>query len=222
MERQMNTQYSEQDLHGKHIVVTAGGNREPIDPIRFIGNRSSGKMGFALADAAQERGAQVTLITTLDPPHPENYTAVKYVETCAEMRDAVLSACKSADALVMAAAVSDFHVAEPAPHKIKKQGKKIIIKLIENDDFLLELPDGFVKVGFAAETQDLLNNAKKKLKDKRLHFICANDVTAPDAGFGVNTNRITVLYPTGKQETIPLMSKHDVAHEIINRIVPLL
>ena len=202
--------------------MTAGGCREPIDPIRFIGNRSSGKMGFALADAALECGAQVHLITTITPPQPGKYNAVQNVETCAEMREAVLSACEAADVLIMAAAVSDFRVADPSPHKIKKQGKKILLELIENDDFLLELPDTLVKIGFAAETQDLLKNALKKLKTKGLHFICANDVTAPDAGFGVDTNRVTILYPTGEQEALPLMSKQAVAREIITRIGPLL
>lgn len=210
------------DLEGKKAVVTAGGNREPIDPVRFIGNRSSGKMGFALADAARERGAFTTLITTIKPPEPEKYSSIVYVETCAEMRQAVLSACRSADILIMAAAVSDFRVARPADHKIKKQGKKLTIDLVENDDFLLALSDDFIKVGFAAETQDLLQNAGKKLKAKRLDFICANDVTAPDAGFGADTNRITILYATGKQESLPLMSKYALAHEIIDRIVPLL
>ena len=204
------------------MVVTAGGNREPIDPIRFIGNRSSGKMGFALADAAQERGARVSLITTIPPPQPEKYAAIQHVETCAEMREAVLSACQSADVIIMAAAVSDFLVADPAPRKIKKQGKKILLELVENEDFLLELPDTIVKVGFAAETQDLIENARKKLEAKRLNFICANDVTAPDAGFGVDTNRITILHATGEREGLPLMSKRAVAHEIINRIMPLL
>ena len=215
-------QFSTTELAGRHVVVTAGGNREPIDPIRFIGNRSSGKMGFALADAAQERGARVSLITTIPPPKPEKYTTVQHVETWAEMREAVLSACQSADVIIMAAAVSDFRVADPASHKIKKQGKKIILELVENEDFLLELPDNIVKVGFAAETQDLIKNARKKLEDKRLDFICANDVTAPDAGFGVDTNRITILHARGEREELPLMSKHAVAHEIINRILPLL
>ena len=214
-------QCSTTEMAGRHVVVTAGGNREPIDPIRFIGNRSSGKMGFALADAAQERGARVSLITTIPPPQPEKYAAIQHVETCAEMREAVLSACQSADVIIMAAAVSDFRVADPAPHKIKKQGKKILLELVENEDFLLELPDNLVKVGFAAETQDLIRNARKKLEAKRLSFICANDVTAPDAGFGVDTNRITILHATGEREELPLMSKHAVAHEIINRIVPL-
>jgi phosphopantothenoylcysteine decarboxylase / phosphopantothenate---cysteine ligase len=210
------------DLQGQHVVVTAGGTREPIDPIRFIGNRSSGKMGFALADAAHERGARVTLITTVPPPRPEVYDLVQYVETVADMREAVLTACQSADVLLMAAAVSDFRVASPAAHKLKKQGQKVILELVENADFLLELPDTFVKVGFAAETQDLLAHARQKLVRKRLAFICANDVTAPDAGFGVDTNRITILHPTGESEELPLMSKYAVAHEVLTRVVPLL
>jgi phosphopantothenoylcysteine decarboxylase/phosphopantothenate--cysteine ligase len=210
------------DLQGQHVVVTAGGTREPIDPIRFIGNRSSGKMGFALADAAHERGARVTLITTVPPPRPDVYDCVRYVETVADMREAVLTACQSADVLLMAAAVLDFRVAQPATHKLKKQGQKVILELVENADFLLELPDIFVKVGFAAETQDLIENARQKLVRKRLAFICANDVAALDAGFGVDTNRITILHATGKQEALPLMSKHAVAHEILNRVVPLL
>jgi phosphopantothenoylcysteine decarboxylase/phosphopantothenate--cysteine ligase len=214
--------YPEQDLQGRHIVVTAGGTREPIDPVRFIGNRSSGKMGFALADAAHTRGARVTLITTVSPPHPEAYDCMQYVETVADMREAVLAACQSVDVLLMAAAVSDFRVASPTTHKVKKQGQKVILELVENADFLLELPDTFIKVGFAAETEDLLENARHKLVRKRLALICANDVTAPDAGFGVDTNRITILHATGQQEALPLMTKHAVAHEILNRVVPLL
>jgi phosphopantothenoylcysteine decarboxylase / phosphopantothenate---cysteine ligase len=210
------------DLLGQHLVVTAGGTREPIDPVRFIGNRSSGKMGFALADAARERGARVTLITTVVTPSPNAYDALLYVETVAEMRDAVLTACRSADVLLMAAAVSDFRVAHPAAHKMKKKGQKQILELVENADFLLELPDTIVKVGFAAETEDLINNARRKVVRKRLAFICANDVTAPDAGFAVDTNRITILYATGKEESLPLMSKRAVANEILNRVVPLL
>jgi phosphopantothenoylcysteine decarboxylase / phosphopantothenate---cysteine ligase len=210
------------DLKGQHVVVTAGGTREPIDPVRFIGNRSSGKMGFALADAAHERGARVTLITTVPPPRPEVYDCVQYVETVVEMRVAVLTACHAADVLLMAAAVLDFRVATPAAHKVKKRGQKVVLELVENADFLLELPNTFVKVGFAAETQDLLENARLKLVPKRLAFICANDVTAPDAGFGVDTNRVTILHATGEQEALPLMSKHAVAHAILHRVVPLL
>ena len=133
------------DLQSQHVVVTAGGTREPIDPIRFIGNRPSGEMGFALTDAARERGARVTLITTVPPPRPDAYDLVRHVETVAEMREAVLAACRSADVLLMAAAVSDFRAARPAAHKLKKQGQKVVLELVENADFLLELPDTFVR-----------------------------------------------------------------------------
>jgi phosphopantothenoylcysteine decarboxylase/phosphopantothenate--cysteine ligase len=179
-------------------------------------------MGFALADAASERGARVTLITTVPPPRPDVYELIRLVETVAEMREAVLASCQSADVLLMAAAVSDFRVASPAEHKIKKQGRTVTLELVENEDFLLELPDTFVKVGFAAETRDLLDNARKKLVRKRLAFICANDVTAPNAGFGVDTNRVTILHRTEQPEELPLMSKYAVAHEILNRVTPLL
>lgn len=203
-------------------MVTAGGTREPIDPVRFIGNRSSGKQGFALADAAAERGARVTLITTVVPPLAADYDEVRYVETVAELREAVLDACRTADVLLMAAAVSDFRVAEPAAHKLKKAGKRRWLELVENDDFLLELRDDFVKVGFAAETEDVLANARAKLARKRLALICANDVTAPDAGFGVDTNRITLVHATGEHEALPLMSKRAAGDEILDRAVPLL
>jgi len=210
------------DFQGKHAVVTAGGTREPIDPVRYIGNRSTGKMGFALADAALDRGARVTVITTVTPPRTDTYDAIEMVETVAQMRLAVLQACQAADVLLMAAAVSDFRVATPAEHKMKKQGENLILELVQNEDFLLELSDDFVKVGFAAETQDLLENAQKKLVKKRLAMICANDVSAPDAGFAVDTNRITILHASGGQEVLPLMSKYAVAHEILDRVVPLL
>ncbi len=210
------------DLQAKHVVVTAGGTREPIDPVRYIGNRSTGKMGFALADAAVHRGARVTVIATVSPPHADDYDAVEMVETVAEMRGAVLKACQAADVLLMAAAVSDFRVATPAEHKMKKQGDNLVLELVQNDDFLLELSNDFVKVGFAAETQDLIDNAHTKLVKKRLAMICANDVSAPDAGFAVDTNRITILHATGGQEDLPLMSKYAAAHEILDRVVPLL
>jgi len=184
-------------LVGKHIVVSAGGNREPIDPVRYIGNRSSGKMGFALADAAKDRGMRVTLVTTITPPDPSNYDA---------------------DILIMAAAVADYTIVNPAPNKIKKKGDKLILELVQTNDFLLEVPDTVFKVGFAAETEDLLNNAHKKLVEKRLAFICANDVSAPDAGFAVDTNRITILYKDGRREELSLMSKREAAEKILDRI----
>ncbi len=205
-------------LAGKHIIVSAGGNREPIDPVRYIGNRSSGKMGFAIADAAKDRRMIVTLVTTINPPNPAKYNDIKYVETVSQMREAVLSACESADILIMAAAVADYTVANPAPNKIKKKGDKLILELVQTNDFLLEVPDTVFKVGFAAETEDLLKNARKKLVEKRLAFICANDVSAPDAGFAVDTNRITILFQDGRQEELPLMSKREVAEKILDRV----
>jgi phosphopantothenoylcysteine decarboxylase/phosphopantothenate--cysteine ligase len=210
------------DLAGKSVVVTAGGTREPIDPVRFIGNRSSGKMGFALAEAARDHGANVTLVTTIMPPNPEYYDKVELVETVAEMREAVLRVCRSADVLIMAAAVSDYRVANPATDKIKKQGGKLILELVETEDFLLELPDNFIKVGFAAETSNLLINAEKKLTQKRLDFICANDVSAPDSGFAVDTNKVTLIDKQGKVEELPLLTKREVADKILGRVVGLI
>jgi phosphopantothenoylcysteine decarboxylase/phosphopantothenate--cysteine ligase len=210
------------DLAGKRIVITAGGTREPIDPVRFIGNRSSGKMGFALANAAKDRGAYVTLISTVDPPNSGIYNVLRQVNTVSEMRESVLEACKSADVLIMAAAVSDYRVAAPAVDKIKKTGGKMMLELVENEDFLLELPDTFIKVGFAAETRDLLDNARKKLTQKRLDLICANDVSAADAGFTVDTNRVTIIDKTGKNEELPLMPKREVADKILDRVVRLI
>ena len=153
-------------MAGKSIVVTAGGTQEPIDPVRHIGNRSSGKMGYAIAETARDRGAQTTLITA--PTALPEPTGVKIVRarTVAKMREAVLETTTKADVLIMAAAVSDFRVAGPADQKIKKTGGKHILELVENPDFLLELRDDFIKVGFAAESEDLLDNAKKKLKEK--------------------------------------------------------
>jgi phosphopantothenoylcysteine decarboxylase / phosphopantothenate---cysteine ligase len=206
------------DLEGKRIIVTAGGTQEPIDPVRLITNRSSGKMGYALAGAARDRGAQVTLISapaTLSPP--DGVEVVK-VMTVADLREAVLKAVKKADVLIMAAAVSDFRVAKQSGHKIKKQGGKLSLELVENEDFLLELPDNFIKVGFAAESENMVANAKKKLKEKRLNMIVANDITQPDAGFDVDTNRVTIIDKNGKIEDLPLMSKRDVAEKILDRV----
>jgi phosphopantothenoylcysteine decarboxylase/phosphopantothenate--cysteine ligase len=209
-------------LAGKHVVVTAGGTREPIDPVRYIGNRSSGKMGFALAEAAKARRARVTLITTVQPPNPGDFDRVVSVETVAEMRNAVLEACANADVLIMAAAVSDYRVKNPATKKIKKKGGNLTLELVQTEDFLLEVPDDVVKIGFAAETDDLLANADKKLKQKKLVFICANDVSAKDAGFSVDTNRVTMMFNDGTREEIPLMSKREVAERIMNRVVDCL
>jgi phosphopantothenoylcysteine decarboxylase/phosphopantothenate--cysteine ligase len=210
-------------LAGRRLVVSAGGTREPIDPVRFISNYSSGKMGYAIAEAARDRGAKVTLVTAASLPAPHGVDVIE-VKSVSEMQHAVLSAVADADALVMAAAVSDFRPASASEQKIKKQPgeEAMTLELVKTDDILASVPDGIVKVGFAAETQDLIENAARKLQEKRLDLICANDVTAPDAGFGVDTNRVTILDRDGGREDLPLLPKYDVAMRILDRLVPIL
>ncbi|HLF70811.1 MAG TPA: bifunctional phosphopantothenoylcysteine decarboxylase/phosphopantothenate--cysteine ligase CoaBC, partial [Dehalococcoidia bacterium] len=211
------------DLAGRRLVVSAGGTREPIDPVRFISNYSSGKMGYALAEAARDRGAKVTLVSASSLPAPHGVNVIE-VESVSEMKDAVLSAVTDADALVMAAAVSDFRPASASEQKIKKQPgeEAMTLELVKTDDILASVPEGIVKVGFAAETHDLIENAAKKLQEKRLDLICANDVTAPDAGFAVDTNRVTILDRDGGREDLPLLPKYEVATRILDRLVPIL
>jgi phosphopantothenoylcysteine decarboxylase/phosphopantothenate--cysteine ligase len=214
----------EGDLSGKRIVVTAGGTREPIDPVRFISNHSSGKQGFALAEAARDRGASVTLISTTDAlPVPYGVRPVP-AGTVAELRAAVLEACENADVLIMAAAVSDFRLAHPGTEKIKKgESGKLTLDLVQNPSFLPEVPDRLVKVAFAAETENLIENARRKpLSHGHLDLICANDVSASDAGFGTDTNRVTLIDAAGAAEELPLMSKYDVANRILDRVRALL
>jgi phosphopantothenoylcysteine decarboxylase/phosphopantothenate--cysteine ligase len=212
------------DLAGVRIVVSAGGTQEPIDPVRYISNHSSGKMGFALAEAARDRGAAVTLIATpgtaaLETPYGVNRVTVTRT---ADMLDAVLAACREADALVMAAAPADFTPAYAAGHKIKKDGSgRLRLELEETPDILKAVYEAklpVVRVGFAAETDDLLANAREKIGRKGLDFILANDVTAADAGFGVDTNRVTLLDRHGAVEEWPLLSKLDVAHRILDHV----
>jgi phosphopantothenoylcysteine decarboxylase / phosphopantothenate---cysteine ligase len=209
------------DLAGRHIVVSAGGTREPIDPVRVITNRSSGKMGYALAEAARDRGASVTLVSTVDLPPPYGALLAK-VQTVSEMRSAVLEACTYADALIMAAAVSDFRPAETSSQKIKKGEGGLVLPLVKNEDFLLEVPGAVIRVGFAAETEDLIENAARKLVEKRLDLNIANDVSSSDAGFEVDSNRVTILDRDGGREDVPLMSKYDVAQRILDRVVSVL
>jgi phosphopantothenoylcysteine decarboxylase/phosphopantothenate--cysteine ligase len=211
-------------LAGVRVVVTAGGTREPIDPVRFIGNRSSGKMGYALAEAARDRGAEVTLITGPTAlPAPEGVHVVQ-VERAREMQRAVIEACANADVLLMAAAVADYRPAEEAPQKIKKTGQELIIRLVENPDILKELPHGRLKVkaGFAAESEDLLANAARKLEAKDLDLIVANDITAPDSGFGTDTNTVTLLFRDGRQVPLPNLPKREVAERILDAVQELL
>jgi phosphopantothenoylcysteine decarboxylase/phosphopantothenate--cysteine ligase len=213
------------DLVGRRVVISAGGTREAIDPVRFIGNHSSGKMGFALALAARDRGADVTLVTAptclADPVGVE---MVK-VKSAMQMRDAALSACDDADALVMAAAVADFYPVETATQKIKKSNDQLTLELNRTPDILGEIArlrqagrGPKVVVGFAAETEDLLTNARQKLERKGLDLIAANDVSAADSGFAVDTNRVTLLAADGSVESLPLMTKDEVAYEILDRI----
>jgi phosphopantothenoylcysteine decarboxylase/phosphopantothenate--cysteine ligase len=213
----------QQDLTGKRIVVTAGGTREPIDPVRHIGNRSSGKMGYALAEAAQARGAEVTLISanvSLDAP---DGVAIVKVQTALEMKKAVVGAVKKADALLMAAAVADYHPRTTSRAKIKKESRRdLTLKLIKTPDILSEVKGDFIKVGFAAESENLVANAKKKLASKGLDLVVANDITAPDAGFDVDTNRVVIIDKKGKAEELPLMSKRDVADRVLDRVRGLL
>ena len=213
-------------LSGKKVVVTAGGTQEDIDPVRFITNRSSGKQGYALAQAALDTGAAVTLIsapTNLVPPACADLVAIR---TASEMEQAVLSACQEADALLMAAAVADFRPAEIAGQKIKKGGGAPSLILERTSDILSAVKNqraltGFPKIviGFAAETQNLLENAQKKLQTKGLDLIVANDVSATDAGVAVDDNRVTLLWADGKREELPLMSKAEVADLVIEKLV---
>ena len=212
------------DMAGRSVVVSAGGTQEPIDPVRVITNRSSGKMGYAVAKAARDRGARVTLVTApTSLPDPAN-VEMRHVTTVAEMRDAVLKACVGVDALIMAAAVSDYRSAQVASQKIKKNqdGEGLVLHLEKNADFLLEVPEGVLRVGFAAESEDLLVNAGKKLKDKKLALIVANDITAADSGFDVDTNKVAILDRDVCVEELPLMTKYQVGHRILDRVVKLL
>ena len=210
------------DLSGRAIVVSAGGTQEPIDPVRVITNRSSGKMGYAIAEAARDRGADVILIkapTALDDPPG---VRVMPVETAEEMRQAVQDAARSADALVMAAAVADYRPAAPSSHKMKKEAaSELAIDLERTTDIIASVPSGIVKAAFAAESDDLLDNARAKLRSKGADLVVANDITIPDAGFGADTNKVWLLDEDSELE-LPLMPKYDVAMAILDRISALL
>jgi phosphopantothenoylcysteine decarboxylase/phosphopantothenate--cysteine ligase len=211
------------DLAGKRIVVTAGGTQESIDPIRFISNRSSGKMGYAVAEAARDRGAAVMLITApTNLPDPVGINVV-HVVSVVQMRDEVVEAVQKADALIMAAAGADFIPKTTATQKIKKSDAGLTLELIKAPDILTEIKDGrFLKVGFKAETQNLVDSAKEKLYKTNLDLIVANDVTRQGSGFGTDTNEVTIINKQGKAEHLPLMPKRDVADLILDRVVKLL
>jgi phosphopantothenoylcysteine decarboxylase/phosphopantothenate--cysteine ligase len=215
-------------LAGRHVVVTAGGTEEPIDPVRSLSNRSSGKQGFAVAQAALDRGANVTLVAApCSLPTPVGASRID-VSTAHEMAHAVLEASAGADALVMAAAVADFRPARPADHKLKKDAGLPVLELERTTDILRAVAEVRARtgrpacvVGFAAETGDLLANARKKLQEKRLSLVVANDVSKPDAGFGADTNRVTLIDSAGADE-LPLLSKAEVAERILDRVGALL
>ena len=212
------------DFAGKKIVVSAGGTQEAIDPVRIITNRSSGKMGYAIAEAARDRGAHVTLVTAPTALDDPTGVEVQQAATVAEMREAVLGACEGANVLVMAAAVSDYRPAQTAPQKIKKEPESegMVLHLLKNEDFFSEVPTGVLRVGFAAETESLVSNAQVKLQDKRLDLIAANDVTEEGSGFEVETNKVTLIDRSGEVEELPLMDKYDVGHRILDRAIELM
>jgi phosphopantothenoylcysteine decarboxylase/phosphopantothenate--cysteine ligase len=230
------------DLAGYRVVVSAGGTQEPIDPVRYVGNRSSGKMGYALATEARDRGAYVILISgpvVLDVPYG---VEVRSVETAMQMRDAIHNAVIDADVLVMSAAVADFRPAEIATQKIKKSESQALeeqngffLRLVRSPDILEELANSvqtntgnkrserrLIRVGFAAETSNLVAYASSKLIAKRLNLLVANDVSRSDSGFGSETNKVYIFHANGTMEDLPVMPKTGVAAAIWDRIVSLL
>jgi phosphopantothenoylcysteine decarboxylase/phosphopantothenate--cysteine ligase len=213
------------DLDGVRVLVTAGGTREPIDAVRIITNRSSGKQGYAIAEVAARRGATVTLVTTIGRPAPASVEVVA-VQTAAEMQEAVLSRAPASDVIVMAAAVADFRPKEPPDRKLKKDEGLPEIVLEPTHDFLVDLGrdkgPAQVLVGFAAETDDLVENAAGKLRTKRLDLIVGNDISQPDAGFEVDTNRAVILDAAGGIDTLPLLAKSDLAGVILDKVARLL
>ncbi len=209
-------------LAGRRVVVTAGPTREPLDPVRFLSNRSSGKMGVALAAAAWRRGADVTLIAgPLEVPIPRDIPVVR-VETTAQMQEAVAQALPGADALIMAAAPADFTVAAPATGKLKKSLALDALALTGTADVLLSTralrSPSCVVVGFALETGDARAEAARKVAAKGLDFIVANDALEQGAGFGVDTNRVTIISADGREEALPLLSKAAVADHVLDRV----
>ncbi|MGD0355810.1 MAG: bifunctional phosphopantothenoylcysteine decarboxylase/phosphopantothenate--cysteine ligase CoaBC [Dehalococcoidia bacterium] len=211
------------DLAGKNIVVTAGGTQEPVDPVRCLTNRSSGKMGYAIAEAARNRGAAVTLVS--GPTSVTKPAGVKVVDvkTAEEMLKAVLDATKKADALIMAAAVADFRPARASGSKIKRRELgDLTLKLEKTPDILEQARGNFIRVGFAAESDNVIANAVDKVKRKGLDLIVANNITEKGSGFGTDTNRVTIIDSKGKAEELPIMSKYEVADKLLDRISSLL
>ncbi len=218
--------FSPKDLKGEKILVTAGPTQEPIDPVRVITNRSSGKMGYALAKMARRRGAEVLLVsgpTSLSLPRED--IQLFSVKTAEEMRRAVLSNIESCSIVIKAAAVSDYRPKKVSQEKLKKTASSLSLELERTEDILEEIgkkKGNRIVVGFAAETENLLANAQKKLMEKNLDMIVVNDVTKPGAGFGVDTNQVKILLSSGEIKDLPLMSKEELADRILDEIVSLL
>lgn len=210
------------DLRGRHIVVTAGGTQEPIDPVRYISNRSSGKMGYALAEAARDRGAKVTLVAApASLPEPAGVNVIR-VGTADEMRQAVESSAPQTDVLIMAAAVADYRPTKAAKDKLRKEKLGLTLEMECTPDILGTVKGDFIRVGFAAESSNLLENARGKLEQKKLDFIVANDITAIDSGFGTDTNRVTIIDCEGRIDSLPLLPKREVADRVLDKVAALL
>lgn len=212
------------DLVGRKVVISAGGTREAVDPVRFLSNRSSGKQGYAIAEAFRDRGAEVVVVSTVSLPVPATVRVIA-VESALQMQEAVLAECADADALIMAGAIADYRPATAAEQKIKRdKAGDITLPLVENPDIIASVPvenarpGGLVKVAFAAETNDLIANAQTKLAKKGARFVVANDVSASDAGFAVDDNRISILDDQGGREDFELMTKYAVGHAIVDRV----
>jgi phosphopantothenoylcysteine decarboxylase/phosphopantothenate--cysteine ligase len=214
-----------EDLAGEVILVTAGPTEEPLDAVRYISNRSSGKMGYALAEAARRRGARVVLIsgpTRTEPPAAHTF---ERIQTAAEMEEAVSRHADAATVIVMAAAVADFRPTNLHPGKIKKQDGAPVVKLAPTTDILAEISrrrrKGQIIVGFAAETENLVENAMAKVRAKQLDLLVANDVSQKDAGFDVDTNIVTLLFPDGRKIQLEKMSKLQVANRVLDEVVAI-
>lgn len=214
-------------LEGLRVVVTAGGTQEALDPVRHLTNRSSGRMGYAVAEAARDAGAEVTLISAPTGLPPVLGVQMAPARSAAEMQATVMDRREQTDVLIMAAAVADYRPAQRAAQKIKKQGAALVLELEPTQDILAAVgaarDDGHpgLVVGFAAETENLMQNAADKLVRKKLDLIVANDVSASDSGFEVDTNRVTLLYPDGRQEPLPLLDKFEVAEQLVQRVAQL-
>jgi phosphopantothenoylcysteine decarboxylase/phosphopantothenate--cysteine ligase len=209
------------ELRGRKVLITAAGTIEPIDPVRYIGNRSSGKMGYAVAHEALSRGAEVVLVSGPSALSADPRIRLIKIETAAQMQEAVLEEFADSDLVIKAAAVADYRSKDVAANKIKKNDEELVLVLEKNPDILLELgrrkAEHQVLVGFAAETQKLLEYAKAKLIKKNLDFIVANNVTEKGAGFNTDTNLIKLLFRDGKVESLPLQSKQQLAKIILDR-----